>query len=362
MRVVFRVDASLQIGTGHVMRCLTLAEELRNKGAQVEFICRRHKGHLTERISSQGFNVHALKVTENNVKPASPGNFEDENTLPYAQWLAASQTQDADECRPLLDAISPDWLIVDHYAIDHDWELALKGTYKKLMVIDDLANRNHQCDLLLDQTYGRLTQDYQYLVPTHCRTLLGSQYALLRPEFSQWREYSLKRRRQSQLKILLVTLGGVDPNNVTGRILNELKFCMLPKDIQINVVMGPTAPHLDNVKTLAKEMPHITQVKVNVNNMAEIMANADLAIGAAGATTWERCCLGLPSLLWVLAENQKIIAKNLKNENIVGVFDRFDQICQLLNSLAGNLTGYSMKASSVSDGKGVEKVAKAMYE
>jgi UDP-2,4-diacetamido-2,4,6-trideoxy-beta-L-altropyranose hydrolase len=354
VNIAIRTDASLQIGTGHVMRCLTLAEALRKKGAQVNFICRRHKGNLTDRISSQGFNVHVLEVTENSVKPASPGNLEDENTLSHTQWLAASQTQDADECRPLLDAISPDWLIVDHYGIDQAWQLALKGTYKKLMVIDDLADRNHQCDLLLDQTYGRLPQDYLDMVPAHCQLLLGSRYALLRPEFAQWRRYSLDRRAEPQLKNLLISMGGVDPHNVTGGVLDALKTCELPKDLEITVVMGETTPHLEVVQSQAKEMPYKTQVKVGVNNMAEIMSNADLAIGAAGATTWERCCLGLPSILMVLADNQIIIAQLISQANaaIKLEVNQLGELCEFLTIAENKLESLILNSAKVTNGKG----------
>ena len=328
MKFVFRTDASLQIGAGHVMRCLTLAEALTKQGAVVEFICRAHEGNLLERIEQQGFNTHELpKITKpvdfNQVAQAKgvpqPQNMipsEDEGTLEKekfygAQWLGSTQLQDAEQCKPILEAIKPDWLIVDHYAIDQTWQILLKDSYKKLMVIDDLANRKHQCEILLDQTYGRKPEDYTTLVPKDCKMLLGSQYALLRPEFSEWREYSLKRRANPEIKKLLITMGGVDPDNLTGQVLQALKACNLSKDIHIIVVMGATAPHIETIKIQAEGMPYKTEVKANVSNMAAIMADADVAIGAAGATTWERCCLGLPSIQIVLANNQIKIAEEL---------------------------------------------------
>jgi UDP-2,4-diacetamido-2,4,6-trideoxy-beta-L-altropyranose hydrolase len=351
MKIVIRVDASPQIGTGHVMRCLALAEALKEKGASVEFICREHKGHLIERIQNQGFSVYTLSNT------TKPGDFEYGN-LHHSAWLGETQIEDADQCRPVLDNVQPDWLIVDHYAIDQAWQSELKGAFRKLMVIDDLSDRHHQCDLLLDQTYGRQEEDYQGLVPEYCQMLLGSQYALLRPEFALWREYSLQRRARPELQKLLITMGGVDSDNITGQVLHALATCELPKALEITVVMGAIAPHLAVIKAQAAAMPYKTKVKVDINNIAEIMANADLAIGAAGATTWERCCLGLPSLLVVLAENQVLIAKLIAQSNVAVVLDKskLPRTCLALHSLYKESQEYSRRSSEVTDGNGVRKV------
>ena len=189
MQVVIRTDASLQIGTGHVMRCLTLANALNEKGVTVEFICRDLPGNLIVYIESKGFSVHSL----HGLTTSKPGVSRSHNNLSHSHWLGVSQEQDVKECESVLNIINPDWLIVDHYAIDCWWQNELKGHYKKLMVIDDLADRRHECDLLLDQTFGRKEEDYKSLVNKDCHLLLGSKYALLRPEFTQWREYSLRQ-------------------------------------------------------------------------------------------------------------------------------------------------------------------------
>jgi UDP-2,4-diacetamido-2,4,6-trideoxy-beta-L-altropyranose hydrolase len=365
MKVVIRVDASLQIGTGHVMRCLTLADALKGKSEQVEFICREHEGNLIDFIQGKGFKVHALSRTENDIEMSRSSTLDAENVLDHAHWLGATPQQDADACKVILKKISPDWLVVDHYAIDETWQMELQGTYQKLMVIDDLADRRHQCDLLLDQTFGRQPQDYQKLVPENCQMLLGSQCALLRPEFAQWREYSLKRRENPEFKKLLITMGGVDQNNVTGQVLEELRNCDLPLDLEITVVMGGTSPHLEVVQQQAKTLPYKIEVKSNVSNMAEIMANADFAIGASGATTWERCALGLPSAIIVLAENQKDIANMLTKENTVIVLDykclRIGMENIKLMSRQ-DLLNMSIKAVSMVDGLGAQRVVNIMYE
>jgi UDP-2,4-diacetamido-2,4,6-trideoxy-beta-L-altropyranose hydrolase len=342
------------------MRCLTLADVLKQKGAEVSFICREHAGNLISFIQEKGFNVHAL------AKVSRPADFQKNDTkLFHAEWLGTSQEQDAQACQPLLEKIKPDWLVVDHYALDQTWQACLKPTYKKLMVIDDLADRVHQCDVLLDQTFGRQESDYRQLVPSTCKLLMGSQFALLRPEFAQWRAYSLQRRENPEFKSLLITMGGVDADNVTGQVLESLKEIQLPDDIGITVIMGSTAPHLNAVREVAESMPYLTQVKVGVVNMAEIMANADFAIGAAGATTWERCALGLPAIHVILAKNQQKIAFTLAEQSIALAVEKTELLKSLptvLTQSMRQLTLLSKNASLIVDGQGCQLVANKLLQ
>ena len=347
MRVIFRVDASLQMGTGHVMRCLTLAQVLKENGANVEFICRKHKGNLIDKIRSSGFNVHELEILE---------EIEVCNKLAHSHWLGTTQQQDANDCINILKAEKLDWLIVDHYALDGQWQKRLKPYYAKLMVIDDLADRKHQCDILLDQTFGRQQEDYSALTSKDCQLLLGSQYALLRPEFAKWRAYSLERRSKLEFRRLLVNMGGVDVDNVTEKVLDELKICNLPSDLKITIVMGSSAPHLESVKSKAIMLPYKTEVKVDVDNMAEIMANSDIAIGAAGATTWERCCLGLPTVQIVTADNQMDIAKNLDSINVIQLYDRKRRLSIDIDNISSFTSKMSLASASIVDGRGAPRV------
>jgi UDP-2,4-diacetamido-2,4,6-trideoxy-beta-L-altropyranose hydrolase/UDP-4-amino-4,6-dideoxy-N-acetyl-beta-L-altrosamine N-acetyltransferase len=353
MKVIFRVDASLQMGTGHVMRCLTLAQVLKENGADAEFICRKHKGNLIDKIRLSGFNVHELEVFE---------ETEVDNKLAHSHWLGATQQQDAYDCIEILKAEKPNWIIVDHYALDEQWQKRLKPYYKKLMVIDDLADRKHQCDILLDQTFGRQQEDYSALTPKDCKLLLGSQYALLRPEFAKWRPYSLKRRSKPEFKQFLINMGGVDVDNVTENVLDELKICNLPNDMKITVVMGGFAPHLESVKSKANALPYKTEVKVDVGNMAEIMANSDIAIGAAGSTTWERCCLGLPTIQIVIAKNQLFSAEALAHHNIVKLAKEIKEIAYLLESSTEWMNNIGNAALEICDGMGGYKVFNKMTD
>lgn len=365
MNFVFRCDASFQIGTGHVMRCLTLANALKQKGHKCHFICKAQAGNLIEKIKQNGHQAYALAVAIDDDKQVGDLAYR----LDHSHWLGSSQALDATQCQQLLSYHTVDWLIVDHYALDYEWESRLRAYAKQIMVIDDLADRAHDCDLLLDQNLGTQDTDYAHLVPSHCKLLTGIKYALLRPEFAEWRDYSLHRRQLApQLKTLLINLGGVDKDNVTTQILKGLVESALPKDCTIQVVMGATAPHIDSVRSVASELPWQTKIIINADNMAELMANADLAIGASGSTTWERCCLGLPSIQLVTADNQAKIANHLKAQNIAFVIHQDSirsQLIQIINTLVENpqrLLEVSHKCSTITDGLGTEKVKELLTE
>ncbi|SFL62411.1 UDP-2,4-diacetamido-2,4,6-trideoxy-beta-L-altropyranose hydrolase [Halopseudomonas bauzanensis] len=352
--VVFRADASLEMGTGHLMRCLTLANALQAQGHDCHFICREHPGHLIEYVRQQGHKVYSL---------ACIANAETDETPAHARWLGATQAQDAALCAAILSVIQPRWLVVDHYALDARWEQQLEPHYRRLLVIDDLADRPHLCDVLLDQTLGRDPLDYQPWVPMDCRVLCGAQYALLRPEFAALRPYSLQRRQSAPLHHILVSMGGVDKDNATGQILTALATVELPADCTITVVMGSTAPWLETIRRQAARMPVATLVRSGVGNMAQLMADSDLAIGAAGATSWERCCLGLPAIMVVLATNQQQVAAGLQDAQAVRVVLASQDIPLTLPTLmkellqsTGQLHQMSQAAAAVTDGTGVARV------
>lgn len=356
--IAFRVDASLDIGTGHVMRCLTLADALASQEANCVFICREHLGHLADVIRQKGYICHLLPA------PIEPF-ISQETDLVHADWLGVSWQEDAEETQVLLTQ-SVDWLVVDHYALDTRWQSQLKPCYHRLMVIDDLADRQHCSDVLLDQTFGRQASDYQALVPESCQLLLGSGYALLRPEFAQWREASLNcRRHQTKIQNILISMGGVDAHNHTAQILEAINPLSLPENLQLTVVLGSTAPHLQSVQTLAKTLNYSTQVLSGVSNMAELMINADLAIGAAGSTTWERACLGLPSLLFCLAENQRTGIEAVAKQGsawFVRDMNKLASALQVLFAMPERIAQMQTLASQLTDGRGVEKVTRLLLQ
>jgi len=351
VNVVFRTDASLAIGSGHVMRSLTLAEALRGKGATCRFVCRNHAGNLVDLIRQRGFEAVLLPVAN-----TSHLVIQSDTRL---GWLGADWETDAAQTVACISESVIDWLIVDHYAIDARWEKRLRSVCCHLMVIDDLADRPHDCDLLLDQNLGRSTADYAGWVPTACTVLAGPKYALLRPEFANLRNHSLTRRATPQLKRLLISMGGVDKDDASGKVLRALKETRaLAADCRITVVMGGHAPWIDSVCEEAARMPWTTDVMVSVQDMASLMADSDLAIGAAGISAWERCCLGLPSLILVLADNQLPGARALDSAGAALLLDEKNPLEGELQekiaflSIAQQLGNMRHACSSLTDGSG----------
>ena len=291
MNIAFRVDASTQIGTGHFMRCLTLAEGLKQRGAHIRFVSRELPDHLRTMLSAKEMELALLS----NDAVSSPME-----ALAHSHWLGASQAQDAQATVQALFDQSWDWLVVDHYALDAHWETALRGTVKQTMVIDDIADRQHDCDVLLDQNfYADMQTRYADKVPMHCQLLLGPRYALLRDEFRQLREQV--KPRTEPVKRVLIFFGGVDATNYTGRAIEALSGTGMA--LHVDVVIGARHPCCEQIKAMCAQRGFICHVQTC--KMAELMAMADLAIGAGGSATWERCCLGLPTLAICVADNQR---------------------------------------------------------
>ena len=291
MRVAFRTDASTPIGTGHFMRCLTLACELKRKGAQIRFISRNLPIHLREMLYEKGVE---------HVPLSSKLELSAIDELLHAKWLGTSQAQDA---QATIEAMSDqfwDWIIVDHYALDARWEREVRVSVKYLMVIDDLADRQHDCDLLLDQNfYSNMQSRYVAKVPKHCQLLLGPRFALLREEFSQLHEKA--KTHSGEVKKILIFFGGIDANNYTNSAMEAL--ANMTAGIRVDVVIGAQNPNRSQIQNSCKTYGFICHIQIT--HMAELMVEADLAICAGGTAMWERCCLGLPTLSLCIAENQR---------------------------------------------------------
>ena len=359
MQIAFRADASRQIGTGHVMRCLTLADALRERGAQCSFLCRPHVGHLLDTIRNRGHQAISLEPAD--------GSLGSNLELLHEKWLGTDWMSDVEQTRRALDGRVLDWLVVDHYALDFRWEKAMRPQSRRVCVIDDLADRAHDSDLLLDQSLGREVANYRGLIGQNSQTRLGPVYALVRPEFAQWRGRSLIRRTQPRLSKLLVTMGGVDQSNVTSRVLDAINICDLPADLVITIVMGRQAPWQGHVRAKAARMIRRTEVLYDVNNMAELMAETDLCIGAAGSTVWELCCLGVPTLLVCIATNQGFVTSALNSVGAAVTVSLDDLIMQKgdlfqkqYKLITENLAAYSTAAARVTDGFGAMRVSDEM--
>ena len=335
MNIVFRVDSSSQMGVGHLMRCLTLADELKKQNHNATFICRELKGNLIKLIEHR---VLILPVDK---------DFQSDDL--YLSWLGATQEQDAKQTIQVIHD-NADLLIVDSYALDEVWHKQLKPHAKKIMVIDDLADREFDCDVLLNQNLASKQGDYQGKVPSDCELLLGCEYALLRPEFAAFRKRALEKRKKTQeIKNILISMGGSDKKNITYNVLQQLN-----DGFNIVVVLSSASLHREMIMDYVKGKN--IEVIINADNMAELMLDADLAIGAGGSTSWERCCLGLPTLLFVTAENQKVIAENLERLGAVMIVRSLKDDLQMIVSNFDLWRTMSEKSQAICDGFGVKRI------
>lgn len=355
MKVVFRVDASNRMGTGHLTRCRTLAEVLRGRGAEVRFICREHPGDLIETLSADTFPVVRLPAP-----PASEATGEE-----YALWLGVSQELDAAQSIAALNGERADWLVVDHYGLSRAWELAVRPHVTRILALDDLANRPHDCDLLLDQNFSSDGQNrYSRLVPESCRPLLGPRYALLRPEYAAKRCELI--RAAPEIRRVLVFFGGSDPANVTEKTLRGLSASELAH-LSVDVVIGPNNHNLAALERLAAARPR-TQLHPPQPHLADLIGQADLCIGAGGTTTWERMCLGVPTLIVSIADNQRPACRALHDAGVIHYAGHATDITddQLRRQLiefvthADRLGQFRDRGLTLVDGLGALRVAESM--
>ena len=349
MKVIFRVDSATHMGGGHLMRCLSLAEALRDHSVHIRFICRELSGNLISLLQSKGFSVSVLPPPlVNQIKP----------TDDYGAWLGVSQAEDASQTLEALGDERPEWLVVDHYGLGVVWEEALRSYCDRIMVIEDLANRHHDCDVLVDQNYSLLSKlRYNSLVPKTCQVLLGPSYALLRKEFQLLRQHQISI--SSTLKQLLVFFTTGDDQGETLKAMNGI--AIFGKSVQVDVVIGNANSDALSIQALCTEKNWTYHCQVDY--MPSLIAKADLVIGAGGSSNWERCALGVPALVSVLAENQSLIAQALDS---AGVVYNLGKSCCLqasdytnaLNELNhARLSSMSEKAHALVDAKGHERVA-----
>lgn len=337
------------------MRCLTLADALKQRGGQIRFVSRHMPEHLRDMLAAKGHEFMPLD--------GSP-SVAISDGLSHAHWLGTSQHADAQNTIEALADQTWDWLIVDHYALDSGWESVLRQTARKILVIDDIADRQHDCDVLLDQNfYAGMPTRYTGKVPAHCQLLLGPRYALLRDEFRKLREQV--KPRTGSVKRILIFFGGVDADNYTGLALKAMAEIDI-EGLHVDVVIGWQHPHRAEIETACVAQGYVCHVQTN--RMAELMAIADLAIGAGGSATWERCCLGLPALTVSLADNQIEIAKALDSlgaGKYVGSQDTASAavihkaILDLLQN-KNRVQVLSEKAYSIVDGLGVDRLCEAL--
>lgn len=328
MKVLVRADASRALGVGHVARCLTLAAVLRERGATVTFACRNLPGFDPAMVQGQGFALVLL-----------PAEGDD---------LAQLQGQ------------AFDWVLVDHYRLGAQWERAALSVGRRIAVIDDLADRPHQCDLLLDQNLTATQAAYEGKVNTGCERLLGPRYALLRPGF----EPALAQLGKAQVQQVLVSFGGFDVANMALKTLQALTAW---PTLKVTLLAGHDHPQWAALQALAARHTG-WQVLSHSPRMAALMQAADLFIGAGGGTTWERAAVGVPSLCVAVADNQVLNAQALARDGAHLYLGEAATVTESsLQAAIGVLIdnaclrhSFAERARRYVDGQGAQRVATAL--
>lgn len=345
------------------MRCLTLARLLRDQGKICVFVMRTHDGHMQETVEGAGFTCRMLHAgDEYIVDPMAP---------PHATWLGTDWRCDAEQTLAIPEMRETCFVVVDHYSLDARWHRAVRGTKRKIIVIDDLADRVHDCDILIDQNVGRQKSDYDGLVPQNALRLIGPHCAILRPEFSIARKESIARRAAARGPLrVLVTLGGMDADNLTEEVLQVLSQETKLQLGEVSIVLGANSPNVLSVSKTSTSMQVPAHLHVGTDRMAAIMAETDLAIGAGGGSAIERCVLGLPSIILILADNQRSGATAIARCGAaIDIGDTHtnvwqDRLRQALHDLLepGRLAVMSHRAAELSDGTGARLASLAINE
>jgi UDP-2,4-diacetamido-2,4,6-trideoxy-beta-L-altropyranose hydrolase len=355
MKAAFRVDASAQIGTGHLVRCLTLADHLRGSGMETLFVCRAPSPLLADQVTSRG---HGLAMLPSAAAPLVLAASD----LAHASWLGVPQAQDARESLAALQG-GADLLVVDHYGIDQRWERQARGVTGVLLVIDDLADRSHDCDLLLDQNPVGGSDRYDSLVPSGCEMLIGPGFALLRPEFA-----AAPVRTPHAGRRLNIFLGGADPHGGTLLALDAIAP-LCGAGFAADVVAGGANPHLPAIRAACAALSRVT-LHVQVGDMARLFEAADLGIGAGGSATLERCNRGLPQILTSFADNQRPASQAYAQAGValdVGAMNKLSPVSlrEAIVALLADpdrLSQMGERGRQLVDGKGTQRVAECLAQ
>lgn len=345
-RVAFRLDASVEVGAGHVARCLSLARELLARGVGVEFLTRGLPDYWRQRAEGQGIVVRVLSLAGE-----------------------CDATADADASVAALGDARVDWVVLDHYGLGRDWEHRLRAKADRVAAIDDLANREHDVDLLVDPNHGRRSSDYDSLLPAHCVRLVSARYALLRPEFLDAHAGAL-RSRERGVDRLFVCFGGADPHGLASRVVEDLLGQPGFEAMGFLVALGSADPQGGRLRLLSGQHPGRIELAIDADDLAVLMAGCSMAIGAGGGMCWERACVGLPSACIVVAENQAPAAAALADEGVhlllgdaVAVApDAWRSALMAMRNLPGMADRMARRATELVDGRGCQRVVQRLLQ
>ena len=353
MHVLFRADATSQIGGGHIFRCLTLAGKFAELGHRCTFFCSKLPEGFASLIADGG---HDLAIINSQI-------IEDDLERGWEERPANPELQKSDQqaCAAELGREQAGLVVVDHYLLDASWEQAWSAS--RILAIDDLANRQHDCDFLLDQTLGRTPDEYSGLIPASAIAMTGTSYALLRSEFAELRQLAKARRAATeQVNHILVNFGSADIGGLTLPVLQNL--IALDYGGQTTAVCGSASKSKVPLEEFSRSHEQIELI-FDSKDMARLMLQADLAIGAPGATSWERCALGLPSVLIGVAENQRKILEELARHEIAAKASDPGEAARLALQIADDPEQWQRMSSSalaLCDGRGAGRVVQKVTD
>ena len=340
--IFIRVDSGQHIGYGHMIRCLALAGNLKNF-FNIIFLTTNYKGNINSLIKKNNYKLIQLKKTKTNQSKIKI-KLDAEQTIKIINKIGNEKSL----------------LLVDNYELSSRWESMVKPFVNKIIVIDDLISRKHNCDLIIDQNlHTNMQKLYVNCLPKKCIRLFGPSYVILRKQFLQEKKFTKKRKLP--IKKILITFGGSDYQNHTLLVLNNLKNIDTKKTVF--VVVGKAHSNKKSIKSFCKKFPYFEYIE-QTNDMAKLIRMSDLSIGSGGTTTWERCFLGLPSIIIITSNDQKDIAhaisKNKCGINIgkINTSTKMNLNDIIQNFKSNDFENMSKKCMNLVDGKGVIRITK----
>ncbi|MHC8291371.1 UDP-2,4-diacetamido-2,4,6-trideoxy-beta-L-altropyranose hydrolase [Pseudomonas sp. XS1P51] len=348
MRVLIRSDASPTIGSGHIARLLPLARTLRKQGSHVAFACRLLPGHRLDTLAAEGFDTFAL-----------PDRYPGEDPLQAIESMLPWQADIAALDRALENHLAFDWIIVDHYGLDHHWQTAARRWAPRIAAVDDLATRTYNVDLLLNQNLSGTPQAYAALLPADCRTLLGPRFAMLRDEFC-----CPAIEIKPQAKRVLVNFGGFDAAMQTHHAMQALENF---HELEVDFVAGADNPAWEQMQVLAASRPN-WRLHSFVSDFYRLMTEADLFVGAGGGTSWERAAMGLPTICIAVSNNQQANGEVMAASGahvFMGAREQVsvEQLRLAIGFVVGNQglrQSLAERSRKLVDGRGAQRVAAAL--
>jgi UDP-2,4-diacetamido-2,4,6-trideoxy-beta-L-altropyranose hydrolase len=318
MNIVFRVDSSNIIGTGHIYRCLNLAYQY--KEHNISFICKNHNYNLNSKIS-ENYKVYELTL-----------NNKENITLDINSWLGESQIEDVNKTIDVIknNNLLIDWLIIDHYGINKIWEDKIRKYVKNICVIDDFTNRLHNCNILLNQqiTLEEGLLKYKNIINDDCKLYCGNDYLLLHPQYFNY--INFEKNFENKIKRINIFMGGADNDNITEKIIDICNDYNINNINNINtykinydVIIGSSNKNYENIKNKIKKLKNFN-IYYNLEFIGDLFEKADLCIGAPGGTSYERVLMKVPSLCICIAENQKTVLDKFISENVIKYLGTMD--------------------------------------